>query len=44
MVMEWLDGVPLLSATLNSEGNGTDSVLSAEPLPPAIARLLAGVY
>ena len=24
MVMEWLDGVPLLSATLNSEGNGTD--------------------
>lgn len=24
MVMEWLDGVPLLSATLNSEQNGTD--------------------
>ena len=25
LVMEWLDGVPLLSATLNSEKNGEDS-------------------
>lgn len=38
MVMEWLDGVPLLSATLNSEGNGTDSSVERGAITTLLLR------
>ena len=38
MVMEWLDGMPLLSATLNSEGNGTDPSVERRAITTLLLR------
>jgi len=40
LVMEWLDGMPLLSANLNSEKDGTDPLAERQ----AITRLLFRVF
>jgi len=42
--VEWLDGVPLLSATLNSEGNGKVPVSNEQPLLPCYPCLFQQVY
>lgn len=38
MVMEWLDGVPLLSATLNSDANGKDPSVQREAITSLLFR------